>query len=77
MNLGDGMKGRVPKIAISDWDDPASLSRDFCRIYGLDHDAEKILTQVIFQNMRHNGVHVFGDQEVEVEVASDSDGQSS
>ena len=57
-----GSLTKVPKIAVKDNDDPAQLARDFCRIYALKGDTEKLLTDVIIASMRQNNIPVYGEE---------------
>jgi hypothetical protein len=51
-----GTIGKVPKIAVNDWDDHEQLARDFCKIYNLDSGAEEVLANVILSSMRSNNI---------------------
>lgn len=46
---------------MNDGDNPAQLARDFCRIYALRGDTEKILTEVIVNSMRQNNIPLGGE----------------
>jgi hypothetical protein len=58
IKLGGGVK--PSHIAVADNDDPAKLAKVFCKIYSLDTVAEKILTDVVLQNMVAGGIPIGG-----------------
>ena len=58
IKLGGGVK--PSHIAVADNDDPSALAKTFCKIYSLDHVAEKILTDVVLQNMQAGNIPIGG-----------------
>lgn len=58
IKLGGGVK--PSHIAVADNDDPVKLAKGFCKIYSLDSVAEKILTDVVLQNMIAGGIPIGG-----------------
>ena len=69
VNIGGGSASQTPKIAVCHWDNPQVLATEFCRIFSLNDSAIETLTEVILNNMRENGICVFGD-EIEYDIIS-------
>jgi hypothetical protein len=52
---------KMASIPILDGDNPATIAKSFCKIYGLDQSARKVLEEVVRQSMEVNSVNISED----------------
>jgi len=52
---------KMASIPILDGDNPATIAKSFCKIYGLDQSARKVLEEVVRQSMEVNSVDISED----------------
>jgi hypothetical protein len=52
---------KMASIPILDGDNPATIAKSFCKIYGLDQSARKVLEEVVRQSMEVNSVDISAD----------------